>query len=159
MDFLESSFYKDHESGRCLPSPVEVRASAGPNQSLPQPPPVKFEHLNLIVKYGPHVTVAEAQCLWMVKRLVGEQVPVPEVYGWRVDGQDFVRGETLKDRWDFLSVGDKTTLCNHLYQIMESLRHVEQDPNDPFIGSINRHHLLDIVFEGQPQGGPFATIK
>src|SRR6266536_2588454 len=26
-------------------------------------------------------------------------------------------------------------------------------------GSINRHHLLEIVFEGEPPGGPFATVK
>ena len=149
MDFLESSFYKGHDSGRCLPSPVEVRASSGRNRPTPQPPPVKFEHLDLIVKYGPHVTVAEAQCLWMIKRVLREQVPVPEVYGWRVDGQDvfiymeFLRGETLKDRWDFLSVGDRTTLCNHLHQIMESLRHVEQDPKDPFIGMICKQVLLE----------------
>jgi len=78
----------------------------------------------------------------MVKRVLLEQVPVPEVYGWRVDGQDvfiyieFIPGETLKERWDFLSVDEKTALCSHLSQIMESLRHVEQDPNDPFIGMI-----------------------
>jgi len=60
MDFLESSFYKDHESGRCLPTPAEVRALSGTNQLLPQPPPVRYEHLDLIVKYGPHVTVSEA---------------------------------------------------------------------------------------------------
>ncbi|KFY93161.1 hypothetical protein V500_03881 [Pseudogymnoascus sp. VKM F-4518 (FW-2643)] len=44
-------------------------------------------------------------------------------------------------------------------EITTSLRQVEQDPNDLFIGSINRQHLLDIVFEGHPPGGPFATVK
>jgi hypothetical protein len=142
MDFLESSFFKDNVPGRRLPTPAEVRALSGTNQARPQPPPVRFEHLNLIVKFGPHVTVAEAQCLWVIKRVLRDEVPVPEVYGWRVDGgnvfiyMQFVRGETLKDQWDFLSVADKSTVCDHLRQITTSLRQVEQDPNDSFIGML-----------------------
>lgn len=68
--------------------PPEVRALSGTDQARPQPRPVIFEHLNLIVKFGPHVTVAEAQCLWVIKRLLCDEVLVPEVYGWRVDGRD-----------------------------------------------------------------------
>src|SRR6266536_1017975 len=139
MDFLESSFFKANGPRRCLPTPAEVRALSGTDQGRPQPHPVKFEHLNLVVKFGPHVAVAEAQCLWVIKRLLCDEVPVPEVYGWRVDGRDvfiymqFVRGETLNDQWDCLSIAEKTTVCDHLRQIMTSLRQVEQDPNDSFI--------------------------
>jgi len=67
---------------------------------------------------------------------------VPEVYGWRVDGRDvfvymqLVRGETLKGQWDSLSIADKITVCDHLRQIMTSLRQVEQEPNDLFIGML-----------------------
>jgi hypothetical protein len=139
MDFLESSFFKDNGSGRCLPTPAEVRALS---QARPQPLPVRFEHLNLIVKFGPHVAIAEAQCLWVIKRVLRDEVPVPEVSGWRVDGRDvfiymqLVRGETLKDEWDSLSIADKIAVCDHLRQIMTSLRQVEQDPNDTFIGTL-----------------------
>jgi len=142
MDFLESSFFKDNGPDRCLPTPAEVRALSGANQAMPQPPPVRFEHLNLIVKFGPHVAIAEAQCLWVIKRVLRDEVPVPEVYGWRVDGRhvfiymQLVRGETLKERWDSLSIADKITVCDHLRQITTSLRQVKQDPNDSFIGMV-----------------------
>lgn len=140
MDFLESSFFKDNAPDQCLPTPSEVRTLSGPGQFRPQPVPVRFEHLNLIVKFGRYVTIAEAQCLWVIKRVLGDEVPVPEVYGWRVDGRDvfiymqLVQGETLKDRWDSLGVADKTTVCDDLRRIMRSLRDIEQDPNDVFIG-------------------------
>lgn len=142
MDFLESSFFKNNGPNRCLPTPTEVRALSGTNQARPQPLPVIFEHLNLIVKFGPHVAIAEAQCLWVIKRVLRNEVPVPEVYGWRVDGRDvfihmqYVRGETLKDQWDSLSFADKTSVCDHIREITTSLRQVEQDPNDSFIGML-----------------------
>jgi aminoglycoside phosphotransferase (APT) family kinase protein len=62
---------------------------------------VIFEHLNL---FGPQVAIAEAQCLCVIKKVLRDEAPVPEVYGWQVDGRDvfiymqYVRGETLKDR-------------------------------------------------------------
>lgn len=141
MDFPESSYFKASEPRPCLPTPSEVRALSGPDQARPQPRPVKFEHLNLVVKFGPHVTVAEAQCLWVIKRVLRDEVPVPEVYGWRVDGRDvfiymqFVRGETLESQWDSLSTVEKTTICDHLRQKITSLRQVEQGPDGPFIGT------------------------
>ena len=100
MDFLESSFFKDNQ---CLPTPAEVR-SLWDHEMPNQPLPVRFEHLNLIVKFGPRVDVAKAQCLWVIKRVLGDKVPVPEVYGWRVDGRDvfiymeLIRGDTLFDQ-------------------------------------------------------------
>lgn len=70
-----------------------------------RPRPVIMEHLNLLVKFGPRVTIAEAQCLWLIRMTLGDRVPVPEVYGWRVDGNEvfiymqLVQGVMLKDRW------------------------------------------------------------
>ncbi|OBT62407.1 hypothetical protein VE03_08521 [Pseudogymnoascus sp. 23342-1-I1] len=72
---------------------------------------------------------------------------------------EYVRGETLGDRWDSLTDADKTCVCDDLRQIITSLRRVEQDPNDTFIGSLNRQRLLDYVLEDRPGSGPFATIK
>ena len=101
MDFLDSYFFQSKEHSRCLPTPAEVRALS--EVKIFQPHPVIVEHLNLLVKFGPHVTVAEAQCLWLVRRILGDKVPVPEVYGWRVVGLEvfiyihLVRGVTLKD--------------------------------------------------------------
>lgn len=78
----------------------------------------------------------------MIKRVLGVEVPVPEVYGWRVDGEDtfiymeLVRGETVMDQWHSLNDADKTTVCDQLLQMITSLRQVEQDPDDLFIGTL-----------------------
>ncbi|PWY72145.1 hypothetical protein BO94DRAFT_539277 [Aspergillus sclerotioniger CBS 115572] len=99
-DFLESSFFA--KPNRRLPSPAEVKAlSRDFTKSRQQP--VVFEHLNLIVKLGRTVTVAEAQCLWMLRRVFGDTVPVPEIYGWRTDEDyvfiymELIDGRTLHD--------------------------------------------------------------
>ncbi len=47
---------------------------------------VRFEDLNLVVKYGRENTIAEALCLWAIRRFLPDQVPVPEVHGWCEDG-------------------------------------------------------------------------
>ena len=89
IDFLDSSFFKVHGPTRRLPTPAEVRALSEPGSNRTQPPPVKFEKLDLLVKFGPHVSVSEAQCLWMIRRTFGNRIPVPEVYAWRVGTTSF----------------------------------------------------------------------
>ncbi|KAI9837320.1 MAG: hypothetical protein M1819_000394 [Sarea resinae] len=159
MDFVESSFFNVHGPKARLPTPAEVRALS------PRSRPVRFEQLDLFVKFGYEVAIEEAQCLWAVRKVFGQDVPVPEVYGWRVDEDQIfiymqlIRGQTLAERWDFLSHSDKSTICDQLRQMIASLRRTEQDPSDPFIGSINRGALLDYIFQGKPKGGPFANIS
>ena len=139
MDFLDSSFFQNGPN-RSLPTPAEIKGLSTTYGTTSQPDPVKFEELGLLVKFGPHVTAAEAQCLWMIGKELQGQVPVPEVYGWRIDGNEafiymqLIQGDTLRDRWDSLSVLDKRSVCHQLRQITISLRQLEQDPNNPFIG-------------------------
>ena len=89
---------------------------------------MKFEELGLIVKFGPHVTVEEALCMWAIRSVHNTDVPVPEVYGWRVDRtevfiyMELVRGDTLQDRWDALSTDDRESICVHLRKITTSFR-------------------------------------
>lgn len=140
MDFLESSFFHNSRSNRSLPTPAEVRALSKAHHTHPKPPPVKFEELGLLVKFGSRVTAAEAQCLWMIRKEFQDEVPVPDVYGWRIDGNEtfiymeLIRGDTLRDRWDSLSVSDKTDVCHRLRQVTTSLRRLDQDPDHPIIG-------------------------
>ena len=140
MDFLDSSFSATQLDREGLPTPSEVTAQSKDFKSTPRPMPVKFEHLNLIVKFGPHVVIEEALCLHMIYTTLSDKVPVPEVYGWKVEGGcvfiyvELVRGESLHDRWDSLSDSDKTLICDQLRQIVSSLKQIEQDPTDPFIG-------------------------
>ncbi|KAE8414285.1 hypothetical protein BDV36DRAFT_286335 [Aspergillus pseudocaelatus] len=124
--------------------------------SCAQPTPIKFENLNLITKFGPHVTTAEALNLWVVKKL----------FGWRVDDEAYVfiymeliEGPRLEECWDSLGTMEKSAISDQLSQIMESLRRLEQDPSDQFIGSIHRQSLLDYVFIGQLITGPFSNTK
>ena len=61
-----------------------------------------FDSLNVLVKFGYGVPVEEALNLWMVKRRFQNRVPVPEVFGWRVEEgvvyiyMEPIRGPTLK---------------------------------------------------------------
>jgi hypothetical protein len=139
MDFLDTSFFKEHKGD--LPAPAKVKALG--NESWKKKP-VVFDDLGVLVKFGPGVTVAEAQCLWMIKRVFHGKIPVPEVFGWRVeeiDGNDWVfiyieliRGDTLQSRWDHLNTSDKEVICSELCDILNTLRQLEQDPSDQFIG-------------------------
>jgi hypothetical protein len=142
IDFLDSSFFKLHGSSQRLPAPAEVRALSGAGLMRPRPLPVRFENLGLIVKFGYHVMVYEAQCLLITKRLLGDEVPAPEVYGWRVDDDQvfiymqLIQGQALIDQWDSLGISDKMAVCDQLHGIVTSLRSVEQDPDDTFIGML-----------------------
>ena len=148
MDFLDSSFFQKQPS-QPLPTPAEVRALS---RTLAVPyshrRPVKFDHLNLLVKRGPRVTIAEAQCLWIVRKILGDKVPVPEVYGWRVDGPDvfiymqLVPGVTLKERWESLSAVEKNGVCEQLCEMVTSLRQLKQEPSDQFIGMLYKNSLV-----------------
>ncbi|KAJ5138265.1 phosphotransferase enzyme family protein [Penicillium bovifimosum] len=63
MNFLDPSFLK--EPGKSLPTPAQVRALPKDIHANPQPQPVIFEESKVFVKFGPYVTIAEAQSLWI----------------------------------------------------------------------------------------------
>ncbi|KLJ07781.1 hypothetical protein EMPG_16741 [Blastomyces silverae] len=163
VNFLDSTFFATQE--RLLP-PEEVAALSEQYTRHPRPTPVKIEHLGLVVKFGPSVTVEEALCLRALRTppFLAEKVPVPEVYGWRIHENyvfiymELIRGDMLHDRWGSLGEADKASICDQLREIVSSLRQVEQDSKDPFIGSINRQHLRDYVFQTMPRTGPFKTV-
>jgi hypothetical protein len=140
MNFLDSSFFK--EPSKSLPTPAQVRALSTDIHANPQPQPVIFEECEVFVKFGPYVTVAEAQCLWMIKRTFGDEIPVPEIFGWRVDEENYVflymeliQGQTLQVGWNELDSQDKSSLCDELCKIVNRLRRLEQDPSDQYIGT------------------------
>jgi hypothetical protein len=139
MDFLDSSFFKTHPENP-LPSPAEV-AARSKDFSKHRPAPVKFDDLNLIVKFGCRVVVEEAISMRMLRKILADKVPIPEVYGCKVDGDyvfiymELIQGESLYNRWDYLSDLDRESICHELRDIVLSIRQVEQDPIDPFIGT------------------------
>ncbi|KAJ3509266.1 hypothetical protein NLJ89_g5317 [Agrocybe chaxingu] len=64
-------------------------------------------------------SAAEGQTLWALRQFLPE-VPVPEVYGWRRDGDmlfvfmELIEGETLHNGWKELSEHEKAQLCAQL---------------------------------------------
>ncbi|OAL69831.1 hypothetical protein A7D00_5870 [Trichophyton violaceum] len=164
VDFRGSSFFKTNEN---LPTPDEVMAMSNyPHKTFYDPPPVIFDHLGLLVKFGKRITIAEAQCMWAMKELFGDKVPVPELFGWRVRNgivfiyMQLVRGDTLADRWDDMPEKDKISICHDLHGIITSLRELQYDDTcGPFIGSINRRNVRDYIFLTHPLGGPFKNIR
>lgn len=147
MDFLDSSFFASKPGQKHLPTPTEVVAHSPDFRTNPRPKPVVFAHLKLIVKFGRCVAVEEALCLRMLGNTLPEKVPVPEMYGWRVEKgrvfiyMELIQGETLHDRWDHLSDQGKTLICAQLKEIIEVLRQLEQSPSDLFIGMDARKYV------------------
>lgn len=142
LDFLDTSFFTAG-SDRQLPTPTQVRALSKDIDTRPQPTPVKYEELSLLVKFGPHVTTVEALNLWTVKKVFGDDIPVPEVFGWRVDDDGYtfiymelIRGPTLEECWDSLDVIERRAIKDQLSQVMGKLRQLAQDPSERFIGMI-----------------------
>jgi hypothetical protein len=137
--FRSSSFFTS-SSSRNLPTSTEVRAATDLIISRKSSIVVQFRSLNLIVKWRRGSIIPEGQCLWMIRTYLGAVVPVPEVYGWCKDhGESFlymemVRGDTLEQRWDTLSVSDRVAICDQLHCMVDALRRIEQDPADCFIG-------------------------
>lgn len=151
-DFEDSTFFKT--KSQTLPSPEEVVIAArapGPPGSKKNPdpltfnrnpPPVVFESMNLVVKWGTNVSISEGQCLYTLGRYMKRTVPVPEVYGWRTTPElgvfiymERLLGQTLAKAWNSLTSGDRIAICRNLENILANLRSMTQDPSDPFIGT------------------------
>lgn len=136
--FLEdSSFFT--KGNTQLPTPAEIRSAAGAGYRRRRAPPVLFPSLNILVKYGSEITIAEGQCLWAIRRTL-PTILVPEVYGWRRDNDEvfiymeLVNGVTLESVWRDLDLEEKLDICKQLRSMLEDLRGLQQDPSDTFIG-------------------------
>jgi len=141
--FKDSSFFRRNCLAPVLPSPAGVlaeglRRSGG--VEWPVPLPVHYPELGLTVKYGRTVSITEGQCLWAVRHLLGDAVPVPEVYGWTKEegttyiSMEHIPGDTLGERWDSLSEVDRQEVCRQLRTMVARIRTLEPPPGDRFIG-------------------------
>jgi hypothetical protein len=143
--FSNSSFFEDRGANVELPTPAMVREEAAKPRNLPgrggqKRWAVPFFSMKLLVKYGPSLSIAEGQCLWAIRKSLGQQVPVPEVYGWRRDGKEvfiymqLIEGQTLEDAWDTLAEIDRAQIHRQLRHIVTSLRSLRQASHDSFLG-------------------------
>ncbi|CAJ2510209.1 Uu.00g061090.m01.CDS01 [Anthostomella pinea] len=168
MTFRDSSFFKKH--GAELPSPKEIREKDIRINDFrarsPRPPPIPFEELGLVVKYGSEITIAEAQCLWYFARYMKDAVPTPELFGWcQDDGETFiymelVDGDTLEDAWPSLTQDEQDIICEQLRTCVEAWRGLRQEAEPYYVGHIGGQGVGDIIFrdEGDAHAGPFENI-
>jgi aminoglycoside phosphotransferase (APT) family kinase protein len=97
--------------------------------------------MGLFVKWGSSVQLFEAQTLYAVREILRGDVPVPEVYGWRTEGDEkyiyigYVNGMSLEQIWPSIVPEDKTRICRELRTIFQHLRELEQNPKAPFVGA------------------------
>jgi hypothetical protein len=142
MDFLDTTWFKTHGRTQHFPTPEHLRSLFKPHQL---PHPVKFEELDLIVKFGSHISITEAINLWAIRRVFEHIIPVPEVYGWRVFEQEgktrevfvymqLVQGPTLEQQWPELSATDKQTICSDLRANLSRLRSLRDSESQQVIG-------------------------
>jgi hypothetical protein len=85
---VKETYFKDTalftEGNESLPSPADVRHAAGPKTNTNRPVPVVFPSLNLVVKFGGAITVAEGQCMWVLQAFTCHRTGSRSV--WLVSG-------------------------------------------------------------------------
>ncbi|KAK6508999.1 hypothetical protein TWF481_003765 [Arthrobotrys musiformis] len=166
VDFLETAFFRADKS-RKLPTPSEVRSRA-PDSGTYRPFLIWFTEngMNLVVKWGDYITIAEGQVYWMLKKKLKEEIPTPEIYGWRTQGgQVFLYlectdGLQLEEVYGQLDHSDKMELAGQIKKFKAALGRLYQDPQERFLGSIGGQPLQDVVCEPYKKiSGPHKTIS
>ncbi|KFG79515.1 phosphotransferase enzyme family protein [Metarhizium anisopliae] len=164
MDFRDTSFFRSGDPSLQLPSPASIIQQFGDQGACV----VKLEHLNLAVKIGgsDYLRLEEAQTMRAMRQLFADnEVPVPEVFGWRKYGDDnfiymsLMPGQTLREAWPTLTNEDKTLICGDLSRIVKELRRLGQGSSSRSIASINGGTVQDKFFKLDYEEGPFRTIK
>ncbi|KIM36535.1 hypothetical protein M413DRAFT_78127 [Hebeloma cylindrosporum] len=153
--FQESSFFK-HHSLSDLPNVDEIAAAALPGYnrwvSI-------FPKLSLAVKRTRRTeryraSAVEGQTMWALRKFLPE-VRVPEVYGWRRDGDELfvfmelIKGDTLYDRWNDLTEQEKAQIFTELGTMTDALRRLVRPPEEEFIGAIGGQPMMEQLCFGQ----------
>lgn len=152
--FQDSSFFKHHMLSD-LPTTDQIYAAALPGYarfvSI-------FPSLSLAVKRvratsRHRASAAGGQTLWALRQFLPE-VLVPEVYGWRRDGDELflfmelIMGECLHDRWKDLTEQEKTQICAELGTMVRALRRLKRPPEEEFIGAIGGQPSMETLCFG-----------
>ncbi|KAF3904628.1 hypothetical protein ABW21_db0205434 [Orbilia brochopaga] len=113
-----------------------------------------------IIKYGVRTSQQEADTMTFVR--THTSIPVPRVYDFYHDeeGQgyivmDYIRGDTLENRWKHLDSAAKDKIAAQLRRYMDELRRIPA-PSPVYIGGANRTQAKDIR-NGVARGGPFVS--
>ncbi|KAJ4254487.1 hypothetical protein NW762_010086 [Fusarium torreyae] len=99
IDFLNSSFFQSSDTPRPqLPSPSPILEEYGDSGANV----IKIETLGMVVKinYESHPNLEEVQTMWAIRKAFSNnEVPVPEVLGWRKYDDRSVNRGPLQDRF------------------------------------------------------------
>ncbi|OTA99099.1 hypothetical protein M426DRAFT_68456 [Hypoxylon sp. CI-4A] len=170
MDFHDTAFFQTSRPEAHvpqLPTPAVIRKAHSIAHPVAQGT-IRFEALNLFVKFGPPYFVRREEALAlraMNKAFPDNRVPTPELYGWKEDEGDIfiymslVRGSTLQGAWDSLTRDDKESICTQLSQIVVALREIEAPSAPPSLGSITGGRVQDLYFLFSRRAGPFPDVK
>ncbi|PPQ98234.1 hypothetical protein CVT26_003405 [Gymnopilus dilepis] len=99
-------------------------------------------------------SAAEGQTLWALRTLLPE-VRVPEVYGWKRDGDhlfifmELIRGETLQDSLNDLTEDEKQDICREIGFMVGALRRLKRPSDEAFVGAIGGQPTMDPIFFGR----------
>lgn len=91
---------------------------------------------------GTYARISEAQTLYAIRHILNGAVPVPEVYGWKTQGDEkfiymeYIPGQSLESAWSTLGHDDRLVICRELRTICDNLCRLEQDPSDNFVGKL-----------------------
>jgi hypothetical protein len=155
----DSAFFSNWAGPDDLPSPDEVWSHSDVLHRHAATV-VRFTHLNLIVKYGPTVRVAEGQALWVVENFT--DVRAPTVYGWFQDGDEMflymslVDGIKLDRRWAEMSEMEKLDVSRQLNCMLVSLHAVQSPRDETYIGSSPSFLLGSATLTAEPPRIPWT---
>lgn len=149
--------------GFSLHDPETIGDRADDKSNMLNPGGVSVLRLSadVVVKYGPHVTVAEAQSMIFVAKHT-KSIPIPKVFAYCTHGplnrdiddygtlfdtyifMSFVEGQTLDSAWDSYDELTKTHIVNQLKTYMDELREIR---SEGYIGSVSKGPVRDQIFD------------
>lgn len=147
MDFRETSFFTNSSLKTELPSPSAVLERNEGREGI-----VVYQDLQLVVKVGlgREVNLVQALSMRFVREAFPDhEVPVPEVFGWRVCEprvfiyMELIPGQTAMDLWPGLTEPDKQCVAEQISNVVSNLKRLRQRSRPPIIGMQSLYDLYD----------------
>lgn len=144
-----------------VPETINDRANEKSNMLNPGGVTVLRLSPDMVVKYGPHVTITEAQSMMFVAAHT-KAIPIPKIFAYCTYGphnrdiedcgslydtyifMTLVEGQTLALAWDSYDELTKTHIANQLKTYMDELREIR---SEPYIGSVNKGPVKDPILD------------
>ncbi|CAP91569.1 Pc13g05000 [Penicillium rubens Wisconsin 54-1255] len=130
-----------------VPETINDRASEKCNMLNPGGVTVLRLSPDMVVKYGPHVTITEAQSMIFVAEHT-KATPIPKVFAY------CTYGPLNRDIDDYGSLFDTYIFMSLVGTYMDELREIR---SEPYIGSVNKGPVRDQTFDNFHVKGPFES--